>query len=59
MEENATGAAGSVQDYLYPLSQNHRIIGVARAYKAIESNPLLNAGIEIKAYLTGGSLIFF
>ena len=27
-------------------------------YEAIESNPLLNAGIQIKVYLTEGCLIF-
>ena len=31
---------------------SHRIIELERAYKAIESNFLLKAGIQIKVYLT-------
>ena len=43
---------------LFIESQNHRIIELEGAYKVIECNPLLNAGIQIKADLTDGGLIF-
>ena len=38
--------------------QNHGIIELKGAYKAIERNSLLNAGIQIKANLTDGGLMF-
>ena len=37
---------------------NHKIMELEGAYKAIESNPLLNEGIQIKIYLTDGCLGF-
>ena len=39
-------------------SQNHRIIEIEGAYKAIESSSLLNAGIQGKADLTHGCILF-
>ena len=39
-------------------SWNHRIIELEGAYKAIKSNPLLIAGIQIKGDLTGGCPVF-
>ena len=40
------------------LSQNHRMIKLEWPYKAIDANPLLNAGIQIEGYLSGGCLKF-
>ena len=40
-------------------SSSHRIIELEGSYKAADSNPLLNAGIQVKADLTDGCPIFF
>ena len=40
--------------YIIRIIENHRIVELEEAYKAIESNPLRNAGIHLKASLTDG-----
>ena len=48
----------SLEERGYKCKKYHRIIDLEGAYKAIESNPLLNAGIKIKGHLPCGCLNF-